>query len=695
MMQVDVKARPVITAEIKTQIDDSPIVKPANTDGIENLQLLNDAELNSAETIKSNTALAKEFGNIMPDVLKNFRQMNDLISKANQNLPAVQNRNLPAVQNKNLPAVQNRNFPAVVEKGLLAPINTGTSVIQSLGSGDATGAAVKGIQGTASTLKDVGSLADSAGIEGLGKAVAAVAMPLMIAGGVTLGVKALGDQYKKEMPNVFGTGRMFGATDDFNSMKMYQKLNDYNSGTGMDISEFNSAARVLRQSGVGNGIKGFENQVDAVGNIAQTTSRWAYATGGSAERYAELAGLMSRYGGSKDVSKDFNYLISSGKAMGLNDSQMPEFLSGIQKVMEDGIAKGFTRSSTDVANTLLMFSKISGGNQFWSGEQGARKLNQINSGISGATSLSKMEDVLVYSAFNDVYGKEGGSYIDVMEKMEQGLDAQTYVKLMEKLDARFGNDEDAKVEAVRNMTGLSYSASREMINLRTNGAVDDASVKKIVEAPENYNKETRWQESINKLAASMAKVGEGAFNVQIGGIDLISNNVEKIAKWLMKETAPAEIQEVVEKEIIEKAVSMGASLDDDEVTKAQKENFIVHVKDPKGLESGANMVQNQKDFVTKLINNPDIMAPFREMHPEIKDEDLPTLIMAATSDRSKKAEKLRTEAAKMGANIEPTKNDSYITKDENYKFLRLLGELLTEIKTLKEKGVNVNLTESK
>ena len=35
----------------------------------------------------------------------------------------------------------------------------------------------------------------------------------------------------------------------------------------------------------------------------------------------------------------------------------------------------------------------------------------------------------------------------------------------------------------------------------------------------------------------MAKVGEGAFNIQIGGIDLISNNVEKIAKWLMKETA--------------------------------------------------------------------------------------------------------------------------------------------------------------
>lgn len=707
MMQVDVKARPVITAEIKTQIDDSPIVKPANTDGIENLQLLNDAELNSAETIKSNTALAKEFGNIMPDVLKNFRQMNDLISKANQNLPAVQNKNLPAVQNKNL--------PAVVEKGLLAPINTGTSVIQSLGNGDVAGAAIKTVQGTAGSLKDVGQMADSAGIEGLGKAVAAVALPLMVMGGVGLGVNALADQYKKEMPNIFGAGKIFGATDDFTSMKVYQKLNEFNTGTGMDISEFNSAAKILRQSGVGN-ITDVErvtdksgNRVDAlksrsdaagrsaetVANVAQTTSRWAYATGGSADQYAQLAGLMSRYGGSKDVSRDFNYLVSSGKAMGLNDSQIPEFLSGVQKVMEDGIAKGFTRSSTDVANTLVMFSKMSGGSQFWSGEQGAKKLNQINSGISGATSLSKMEDVLVYSAFNDVYGKEGGSYLDVMEKMEQGLDAQTYDTLMNKLNARFDDDEEAKVEAVRKMTGLNYSASRELVHLRDNGVeVDDAKVKKVFEAPENYNKETRWQESLNKLSASLAKVAEGSFNLKIGGIEFLSDNVEKIKDYLIKETDPAEIKEVEEKKVISKAVSMGATKDDTEVMKAQKEHYVMAVDKPEGLKSGANKLQNQQQFVTDWLNTKGVFEQFRELYPQVEPKDLDLLIQTATNERSKKAKGFMENAARMGANDE-TGNGAYITKEENSRMLTLLAGLLKEFQDLKNKGVNVNLTESK
>ncbi len=687
MMQVDVKAQPVITAEIKTQIDDSPIVNPSNTESIDNLQLLNDAELKNADALKTNTALAKEFGNIMPDIIKNFRQFSDNLSRSNQNLPAVRTSNLPAVQNKNL--------PAVVEKGLLAPINTGTSVIQSLGSGDATGAAIKGVQGAAGTLKNVGGMAESAGLEGLGTTVAAVATPLMIAAGVGLGINALADQYKKEMPNIFKTGKMFGATDDFNSMKLYQKMNTYNSGTGLDISEFNSVSRVLRESGVGNGIRDKEQQADLVGNIAQTTSRWAYATGGSAERYAELAGLMSRYGGSKDVSRDFNYLISSGKAMGLNDSQMPEFLSGIQKVMEDGIAKGFSRSSTDVANTLLMFSKMSGGSQFWSGEQGARKLNQINSGISGATSLSKMEDVLVYSAFNEVYGKAGGSYLDIMEKMEQGLDAQTYEKLMENLDARFGNDEESKVEAIRKMTGLNYSASREMVNLRRNGSVDDETVKKVFDAPENYNKETRWQESLNKLAASMAKIGEGAFNLKIGGIDFISTNVEKIKNWLMKETDPAEIKEQTKEEIVKEAMTMGAFADDEEVMKTREGKLLRKVIKPEGLTSGANKEENQKAFVTAWLNDEKLMANFREKHPEIKDEDIPFLVQAATNTRSGNAKALMYNAAQAGSNFELGANGYYITSDEVTKMNTFLNGILKEFQELKTKGVNVNLTESK
>ena len=258
---------------------------------------------------------------------------------------------------------------------------------------------------------------------------------------------------------------------------------------------------------------------------------------------------MSRYGGSKNVSEDFNKLVTAGYASGLESSQIPEFLSGIQKVMEDGIAKGFERSATEVADTLLMFSKMSGGNAFWQGEQGAKLLNQVNSGIASSTALSKTEDIIVYSAIanaykgttkdkngniiskaeaalGDTYLKDGG-YVNTMQLIEQGINSDNFGSIMDALDSSYGNNTEAKIEALRKMTGLNYTGAARLLNLDRNAG--STAINGVLTSPENQNKETRYQEAVNKISESVIKIGEGTAELKIKDMSRIANLVSGIA----------------------------------------------------------------------------------------------------------------------------------------------------------------------
>ena len=350
------------------------------------------------------------------------------------------------------------------------------------------------------------------------------------------------------MPVIYGTGRSFGSMSDAQSIMAYNRLNEFNTGTGLNIGDFQAISQALRKQGVGNALGTPDEQLSLVGNIAQTTSRWAYATGGNAEQYAQLAGTMARYGGSKDVVGDFNYLVAAGKASGLNDTQIPEFLSGIQKVMEDGIAKGFTRSATDVADTLLMFSKMSGNNAFWQGEQGARLLNQANNGIASAVGLSKTSDILAYNAISQAYASpeaqkaalgsdlflENGSYVNKMMLLEQGLNKNNFGALMGAIQASNPDNADAQIERIREMFGVNYSGASRILQLYNSkgGKVTDTDITTVTEAPEYQNKETRYQQAVNDIKTAVVNIGAGAAELKIESMEAIASGVTKIEKWL-------------------------------------------------------------------------------------------------------------------------------------------------------------------
>ena len=544
MLQTSIVGEVKTTATIvDTKINDNPsFFDQMNGSGmVEDLQSIPESLNSSTDSLKENTALLKEFGNIMPEMIKNLRAMNDIVSRTNQNLPAIR-------KNITTEDARVRRQGALLDQSVLGLVNNGNGMLQSYANGNFGGVVSGAINGASNTVNNLSKMAENADMGDMAKLLTKLGVGVAIAGAVVKGADVLANKYIDEMPTIFGSGRAFGNMSNAGAMAAYDRINSYNVGTNLSISEFQGIAQSLRKQGVGNGLSR-DAQFDLVGNIAARTGQLAYMTGGDASQYASLAGLMSRYGGSKDVVGDFEKLIASGKASGLNDTQIPEFLSGIQKVMEDGIAKGFTRSATDVASTMLMFSKMSGNSAFWQGEQGARILNQANAGLASATGLSKTADILAYRAINRAFGTEsakeaqlgselylkGGGYVNNMMLLEQGLNAKNFGAIMGAI-GESTTSKEGQIERIRQMFGVNYSGASRILQLDpskfNNEAEFEAELKKIQNDPLLQNNETRNQKALNDIKAEVVKVGEGLANLKISGMEGIAGSVNKITNWL-------------------------------------------------------------------------------------------------------------------------------------------------------------------
>lgn len=547
MQEFDLRGKTTVTAEIKAQMDNSPLALPApqGMGFVEDLQSIPEALSNSTDSYKENTAILKEFGNVMPEIIKNLRMMNDAVVRNTQNLPAI--RKTITDEEK-----QKQRYGELARQNLLGVFNSGSNMIQSYANGNTTGVVLSGINGATNMANNFSKAAEMADMGGLAKGLLAAGVAGAIAGAVIKGADALTNKFIDEMPSIYGTGRAFGSTNDKFALNAWSSLNDYNRGTGLDVETFQGLAQSLRKQGMGNGLISPQAQLQLVGNVAQAASRWAYATGGDANQYANLAGLMSRYGGSNNVAEDFNYLVSAGKASGLNDAQIPEFLSGIQKVMEEGIANGFTRSATDVASTLLMFSKLSNNNPFWQGEQGAKLINQANRGLASATGLSKTSDIIAYRAISkayegkeesalgsDVYLKNGG-YVNNMMLLEKGLNKDNFGTIMESVKSTSG-DKQNQIEILRDMFGVNYTGASRLLNMyeQNGGNITETDIKNIMQAPENLNKETKNQENINAIKDIVVKIGSKAASIKIDGMGVVVDGVTRLANKL----APNEMSE--------------------------------------------------------------------------------------------------------------------------------------------------------
>ena len=556
MLQTSIVGEVKTTATIvDTKINDNPsFFNQMNGSGmVEDLQSIPESLNSSTDSLKENTALLKEFGNIMPEMIKNLRAMNDAVVRNTQNLPALSNvRNHKGQRINQIDEYSRQN--------LMQLVNSGSNAVQSIAGGNVSGAIFTGVNSVTNTTNNLAKMASAGDMASLAKGLIAGGVVTAIVGATLKGGDALANKFIEEMPIVYGTGRAFGMTSDDDALRAYHTINNYNKGTGLDIETFQGIAQSLRKQGVANDLLSETAQLAQVGNIARTTSRWAKYSGGDANQYANLAGIMSRYGGSEDVANDFNYIMSAGLASGLNRDQLPEFLSGIQKVMEDGIAKGFSRSATEVADTMLMFSKMSGGNAFWQGEQGAKVINQASNGLASATALSKTSDILAYRAISRAYSgvdkngvtdaekvlnKDGlylkdGNYVNNMMLMEKGLNANNFGYIMGAIGETSSSTE-GQIERLRQMFGVNYTGATRLLKLYQDngGKVTNAQIEKITKAPENQNKETQYQEAVNEIKDAVVRIGSKAADIKIEGMKIGADGVQSLVNHFVGGTNTA------------------------------------------------------------------------------------------------------------------------------------------------------------
>ena len=418
----------------------------------------------------------------------------------------------------------------------------------AMANGDYLGADVAAVESGAGIAQGIGGSLLGAGLM-LG--ATPVGWGLMAAGGIAEIGGAIakywagdaradiaeGEAYRKTLAGTNALNKRFsdGGTWLENSNKtdaILRAATNGANGTGLSTEEFLSLA--TRQSKFGG------TQSDAMAQ-ARDIAMWALATGTDAGVIQNFLGTARRYGDNSDV---LGYASQARQAAGLTKAQNEEFLQSLQSVIEDGIANGYVKSAEDVSKTFVMFSRLSNNNPLWQGEQGAKRLQQMNAGISSATALQSVSDVIVAGAARDVLagkdkeqrnallgGLSTGTYIDEMLLMEQGANPEMFGAIAKSIDSLEGDNPAAQIERYKDAYKLNYHGAVSaylMGQEYLSGKMDTSTfAKKIEEMQQDkvyQSEETKWQNDINDIATNTALMAKSSFWQNLGKMDNIAGN---------------------------------------------------------------------------------------------------------------------------------------------------------------------------
>lgn len=456
------------------------------------------------DTIQKTTDNLSLFDRTIARVKDTFENLFGLKKEPKSNLPTIQDdkelsgNGIKAIANleRQVPAQMSQAVTGNVMGAINGAVNTGASLITSLASEMSTGALL-----------------------------AATGIGAVAIGAMQVGAKAE-QEYENALQGIDSIISAFGNNPSLNSAKgnalyglgLRNQMLSFNVDTGMSNNEFIAQSAKFNTFGI--------TDANLSAKYTQQAAQLARYTNGDVSQIANFMGITSRYGNSRNVSGDLEYLYGASQAAGLERNQFPEFLQGVEKIIEDGIAKGYTKSTKEVADTLVMFNKLSGDNEFWKGEQGANRLSQINNGLASATSLSSTSDLIAYQALRgkgEEVVKDGG-FINDLIYMEQGLTTENFDSLANQIQSTYGNDVQSQVKAWKDISGLNYTGAAQLYNMAQNGA----SKKEIEETIEALKQDTNMQSDTTRLAnsvanieKSMVNIGKETFNVKMAGLETV------------------------------------------------------------------------------------------------------------------------------------------------------------------------------
>lgn len=342
------------------------------------------------------------------------------------------------------------------------------------------------------------------------------------------------------------------ATPTMDSLSMYGNLNQGNAiensrkiadsyarmadlvsrgGTGYSTNEGVEVKNQLAQYGY----KSENAEIDA-----NSILKWQRATGAGRSELIDFVGYASRYGGANGATNALGFAYGGLTASGMEKGQLSEFLRGMQSVMEEGISKGFVYGADEVARNMSFFSKLTGNNEMWSGENAARKISGINSSIENSTNLDSVAAVMNFQVAQSLIGKtkEGfdayvgtfdigkdkkglslytGTPLDTFMAMEKGLKAETVGGTMDALSKQFniGYGEDGTLTGdvlsaatmLSQMWGLNNTGAVQMMKTwAVNGKITDTDIKNIQSDPAMITKETQAQKTIEDIKTDVQKI---------------------------------------------------------------------------------------------------------------------------------------------------------------------------------------------
>lgn len=390
---------------------------------------------------------------------------------------------------------------------------------------------------------------------------------------------AEGEAYRKTLAGTNGLNKLYtnGGSVSDNSRKAASTLREGTNlavDTGLSTDEFLQLATSYSRFGS-------KSSTDAM-KQARDIALWAQSTGTDAGLITNFLGTARRYGDNSDV---LGYASQARQAAGLTKAQNTEFLQGLQTVIEDGISNGYIKSTEDVSKTFVMFSRLSNNNPLWQGEQGAKRLAQMNSGISSATALQSVSDVIVAGAARDVLSVAGnrekylgnrasGTYIDEMLLMEQGTNPEMFGAIAASVEGMEGNNYAAKVERYKDIFKLNYAGAVDVAamadKIGKNGYTEAQFAKEVAAKQKDtkyQSEETTWQNKINEIATNEALISQSKFWQNVQHLDSV------ISGYINKDKKITTTEENVANEISKKTGQSTAEINANIQTAAAKKGY--------------------------------------------------------------------------------------------------------------------------
>jgi len=342
--------------------------------------------------------------------------------------------------------------------------------------------------------------------------------------------------------------------------------------------ESNEAAYAgLWQQRSGQGLNG-----DRAREITEQIFQYERSTGADRETLTSLANMSARFNAGDALRAGWAGLGASGMSSG----QYNEYLRAIQRTLEEGINKGFVRSSDQVVENFTMLAKIGGDDPTWKGEHGARRLSDMNAGLASTTGLQSSSDILAHRAARQIWG-DNIPYNRIMEHTEEALSGEKGTEFFNKTIrlayGAEGGGEEGTVERIRQMYNQDYKGANKIFDawlkaFKENGiGIQEADLKELIEKNKNAplpnvsSPELEWAQLTAQTANITVQTGQIKFDELL---PKLREERDKAIEELRKTTTPTRAEQIAEELAPLGPMGKGMAIQANRVLESQEANDL-------------------------------------------------------------------------------------------------------------------------